>query len=64
MLTGGVKSKTWPFLRPLAVRYFAAATKTITVKIVEVTIPAIPKKNMKYATTTAPLPLSNTGKIV
>jgi hypothetical protein len=31
------------------------------VKIVEVTIPAIPRKNMKYATTTAPLPLSITG---
>jgi hypothetical protein len=37
--------------------------KTITVKIVEVAIPAIPKKNKKYATTTAPLPLCNFEEI-
>jgi hypothetical protein len=31
------------------------------VKIVEVAIPATPKKNKKNATTTAPLPLCNFG---
>jgi hypothetical protein len=38
-----------------------AAIKTNPVKIVEVAIPAIPRRNGNKATTTAPLPLCNFG---